>query len=40
MLLTIDHLAVCAEDLSTGAAFIEAALGVAPGAGGRHPQMG
>ncbi|MFV2003110.1 MAG: VOC family protein [Paracoccaceae bacterium] len=40
MLLAIDHLAVCAENLSTGAAFVKSALGVAPGPGGRHPQMG
>ena len=39
-LLTLDHLAVCAETLDAGSDYIEEVLGVAPGQGGRHAQMG
>ena len=35
-----DHLAVAAGDLADGAAAIAAALGMAPGPGGRHAAMG
>ena len=40
MTLTIDHLAVAAETLDAGAAWVEARLGVAPETGGAHPLMG
>lgn len=40
MLLTLDHLAVCAETLEAGSAYVEEVLGVAPGPGGQHLQMG
>ena len=40
MLLTLDHLAVCAETLEAGAAYVEEVLGVTPGPGGQHVQMG
>lgn len=36
----LDHLVVVARSLEAGAAFVEAALGVAPGPGRKHPQMG
>lgn len=36
----IDHLVVAAHDLAQGVAWCEAALGVAPGPGGRHAFMG
>lgn len=38
--LALDHLAVTAPDLGSGADHIAAALGVAPGPGGRHADMG
>ncbi len=40
MLLSLDHLAVCAETLETGSAYVEEVLGVAPEPGGQHAQMG
>lgn len=36
----IDHLTITAPTLATGAAYVEAVLGVAPQAGGEHPRMG
>ncbi|MBI5922185.1 MAG: VOC family protein [Betaproteobacteria bacterium] len=36
----IDHIAVTAPSLGTGAAFVHDVLGVAPQAGGEHPRMG
>jgi hypothetical protein len=36
----LDHLVVLAATLDEGAAWCEATLGVAPGAGGRHALMG
>jgi hypothetical protein len=36
----VDHLVVAAADLSEGAAWCEATLGVVPGPGGEHPLMG
>lgn len=36
----IDHLVVATADLDAGAAWLEAHLGVAPAAGGRHAAMG
>jgi len=36
----LDHIAVAAPDLATGADFVERALGVRPGPGGAHPRMG
>lgn len=36
----IDHLVIAADSLEQGAAWCEAALGVAPGPGGTHPLMG
>jgi len=38
--LAIDHLAVTCGTLAEGAAHVEAALGAAPGPGGRHADMG
>ena len=38
--LRLDHLVVRARSLGEGAAWVEAALGVAPGPGGRHAAMG
>lgn len=38
--ITFDHLAVAAETLEAGAAFLAARLGVAPDPGGAHPRMG
>lgn len=38
--LKIDHLAVSADTLAEAVAHVEAALGVAMGPGGAHPQMG
>ena len=35
----LDHIAVTAFSLDAGAAFVRAALGVAPQAGGEHPRM-
>lgn len=37
---TIDHIAVTAPTLEDGVRFIQDTLGVAPGPGGEHPQMG
>jgi hypothetical protein len=39
-MLTPDHLAISAGTLAEGAAYVEAALGLRPGPGGRHPHMG
>jgi hypothetical protein len=39
-MLTLDHLAVVAEDLATGTAWVEAALGVRMQPGGRHVRYG
>ncbi|MBS9715751.1 VOC family protein [Pseudohalocynthiibacter aestuariivivens] len=39
-MLILDHLAVAAEDLATGVAYVESALGVKMSAGGEHPLMG
>lgn len=39
-MLRLDHLAVTCLDLDEGTAAVEAALGVRPGPGGRHPHMG
>jgi hypothetical protein len=36
----VDHIAVTAPSLEIGAAWVEQVLGVAPQAGGEHPQMG
>jgi hypothetical protein len=36
----LDHLVVAARTLEEGAAWVEAKLGVAPVAGGKHPTMG
>jgi len=36
----LDHIAVVAPDLASGADFVERALGVRPQAGGAHPRMG
>lgn len=38
--LRLDHLAVCCSDLAEGAAWAEAALGVALAPGGQHAAMG
>ena len=38
--LAFDHLVVAARTLADGVAWCEATLGIAPGAGGRHPLMG
>lgn len=40
MLLTLDHLAVCATTLAEGVAHVESLLGVPLSEGGAHPQMG
>lgn len=40
MSLALDHLVVAARTLEEGAAWLEARLGVAPVAGGRHASMG
>lgn len=40
MSLALDHLVVAARTLEEGAAWLEARLGVAPAAGGRHATMG
>lgn len=37
---TLDHLVLACADLDRGAAWVEALLGAAPAAGGRHPAMG
>jgi hypothetical protein len=39
-MLTLDHLAVVAEDLAAGTAWVEAALGVTMQPGGRHIRYG
>jgi hypothetical protein len=36
----LDHLVVTAPTLAAGVAYVQAALGVAPQPGGRHPRMG
>lgn len=38
--VAVDHLVVAATTLDQGVAWCEATLGVTPGPGGRHPQMG
>ncbi len=38
--MEFDHLVVAAETLEAGADHVEAALGVRPGPGGKHPDMG
>ena len=38
--MRLDHLAVAAADLDQGCAWVRAALGAAPGPGGRHQRMG
>ena len=40
MAARLDHLTVVAPTLEEGSAYVEAALGVAPGAGRTHPGMG
>lgn len=40
MRLAFDHIAVAAQSLEDGAAWIEQRLGVTPGPGGAHPLMG
>lgn len=40
MTARLDHLAVAATDLASGAAWLEARLGVPLAPGGRHPRMG
>ena len=40
MSVVLDHLIVAAHTLEQGAAWCESALGVTPGAGGKHPLMG
>ncbi len=40
MSVPLDHLIVAAATLEEGAAWCEAALGVSPGPGGKHPLMG
>lgn len=40
MMLTLDHLAVSAETLEAGVAWVEMALGVPLAGGGKHPHMG
>jgi Glyoxalase-like domain len=39
MTARLDHITVVAPTLEAGAAYVEAALGVAPGAGRKHPGM-
>jgi len=39
MVARLDHITVVAPSLETGAAYVEAALGVRPGAGRTHPGM-
>lgn len=39
MITRLDHIAVVAPSLEAGAAYVEAALGVLPGAGRAHPGM-
>ncbi|MCD0504910.1 VOC family protein, partial [Bordetella petrii] len=36
----LDHIAVAAPDLASGADWVERALGVRPQRGGAHPRMG
>ena len=38
--VTVDHLVVAAPSLDAGVAWCERTLGVTPGPGGQHPQMG
>ena len=40
MMLALDHIAVSAETLEEGAAWVEMALGVPLAGGGKHPHMG
>ena len=40
MVARLDHIAVVAHTLDAGAAHVEAALGVRPGPGRKHPGMG
>jgi hypothetical protein len=39
MVARLDHITVVAPSLEVGSAYVEAALGVAPGAGRKHPGM-
>jgi Glyoxalase-like domain len=39
MMARLDHISVVAPNLEVGAAYVEASLGVAPGAGRTHPSM-
>jgi len=39
MVARLDHITVVAPSLGAGSAYVEAALGVAPGAGRKHPGM-
>jgi Glyoxalase-like domain len=39
-MVRLDHISVVAPSLSAGSAYVEAALGVAPGPGRSHPNMG
>ena len=39
MVARLDHITVVAPTLESGARYVEAALGVAPGAGRKHPGM-
>ena len=39
-MLHLDHITVAAKDLAEGVAYVEQVLGIAPPAGGAHPQMG
>ncbi|MFT4121262.1 VOC family protein [Bradyrhizobium sp.] len=39
-MLHLDHITIAANDLAEGVAYVEAALGIAPPAGGAHPLMG
>lgn len=39
-MLTLDHIAICTTDLATGAAEVEAALGLPLAPGGQHAAMG
>ena len=39
MIARLDHITVVAPSLGAGSAYVEAALGVSPGAGRKHPGM-
>lgn len=40
MTLALDHIVICASDLPSGVAWVEAALGMPLGPGGAHARMG